>query len=228
MNRDIQLITLVERFPHLYDKTNKKYKDRMAIENSWPFISGEIQIPSTCTDDVPSTEESLQSLSDILSENTLAFVRQQTKSKALNTSTLQKPITSNTSTQRLISLNPSTQRPISSNSSTPERPITPNTSTPERPITPNTCTPERPITPNTSILKRSSQKRKQPSDIEEHLGNAVDIFKSFVTRKNIISTEDESLKYFCDSLYGDLTNLDKKDLISCKIEIMQIISRYTK
>ncbi|XP_029669947.1 uncharacterized protein LOC115239500, partial [Formica exsecta] len=207
MNRDIQLITLVERFPHLYDKTNKKYKDRMAIENSWSFISGEIQIPiadciarwsslrnrfskerakkipsgsatqtewplmkhlaflhsvvkkrrtfgniaiedesnsslelqnfdpyeenrlsnenndsmqyidyeyldnetGTCTDDVPSTEESLQSLSDILSENTLAFVRQQTKSKALNTSTLQKPITSNTSTQRLISLNPSTQ-----------------------------------------------------------------------------------------------------------------------
>ncbi|KAM0728572.1 hypothetical protein ACS0PU_004827 [Formica fusca] len=51
----------------------------------------------TCTD-VPSTEESLLSLSDILSKNTLALVRQQTKPKASNTSTLQDAITSNTST----------------------------------------------------------------------------------------------------------------------------------
>lgn len=170
----------------------------------------------TCTG-TPSTEESLQSLSDILSEDTLALVRQQTKAKTPNTSTQQRPITLNTSIP---------QRSVLSNTSISERPITSNTS--KQPTTPNESTPERPpITPNASILKKSSQKRKS-SDVEEQLGNAVDIFKSFVTHKNSVSTEDESLKYFCDSLYGDLKNLDKKDVISCKIEIMQIISKYTK
>jgi len=45
-NNDINLITLVERFPQLYDKSNKGFKDRMAVENAWLFISGELQIPS--------------------------------------------------------------------------------------------------------------------------------------------------------------------------------------
>jgi len=49
MNKDIELISLVERFPHLYDKNNAKYKDRTAVENSWLFISGELQIPSEYT-----------------------------------------------------------------------------------------------------------------------------------------------------------------------------------
>ncbi|KYM95098.1 hypothetical protein ALC62_14269 [Cyphomyrmex costatus] len=41
INRDIKLITLVERFPHLYDKSSAKYKDRTAVDNSWLFISGD-------------------------------------------------------------------------------------------------------------------------------------------------------------------------------------------
>lgn len=45
-NNDIKLINLVERFPQLYDKSNKHFKDRMAVENAWLFISGELQIPS--------------------------------------------------------------------------------------------------------------------------------------------------------------------------------------
>lgn len=46
MNKDIHLISLVERFPHLYDKKDAKYKDRTAVENSWLFISGELKISS--------------------------------------------------------------------------------------------------------------------------------------------------------------------------------------
>lgn len=49
MNKDIHLISLVERFPHLYNKNDAKYKDRTAIENSWLFITGELQIPSEYT-----------------------------------------------------------------------------------------------------------------------------------------------------------------------------------
>ncbi|XP_077260852.1 uncharacterized protein LOC143896733 [Temnothorax americanus] len=50
INKDIQLITLVERFPQLYDKKNVNYKDRIAMENAWLFISGELKIPvADCT-----------------------------------------------------------------------------------------------------------------------------------------------------------------------------------
>lgn len=48
-NKDIELISLVERFPHLYDKNDAKYKDRLAVENSWLFISGELQTSSEYT-----------------------------------------------------------------------------------------------------------------------------------------------------------------------------------
>lgn len=156
----------------------------------------------------------MQSLSDILSDDELAYVRQ--------TPTLERPITPNTSTP---------ERPITPSTSTPERLITLSTSTRERerPITPSISTPERLITPGISIPKKlTSQKRKQPSGVEEKLGNAVDILKNFVTQKNTTIAEDKSLKYFCDSLYGDLKNLNKKNLILCKMKIMQVISKYAK
>lgn len=82
------------------------------------------------------------------------------------------------------------------------------------------------ISQDRSIPKKcTGEKRKQLSNVEEQLGNAVDAFKSFVTHKNMVHAEDESLKYLCDSLYGDMKNLNKKDLIISKIKIMQIISR---
>lgn len=49
INKDLQLISLVEKFPHLYDKTSAKYKDRTAVDNSWLFISEELQVPSKYT-----------------------------------------------------------------------------------------------------------------------------------------------------------------------------------
>lgn len=107
-----------------------------------------------------------------------------------------------------------------------KRSRTPNTPTPERSVTPNESTPEQSVILDAPTPKR--QKKKQSLGIEEQLGDAVNIFKSFVTHSNTTNAEDESLKYFCDSLHGDLKNLSKKDLISCKIEIMQIISNYTK
>jgi len=46
LDKDIKLVTLVERFPQLYDKSNVNYKDRTAVENAWLFMSRELQIPS--------------------------------------------------------------------------------------------------------------------------------------------------------------------------------------
>ncbi|XP_025160984.1 uncharacterized protein LOC112588041 [Harpegnathos saltator] len=201
--------------------------------------------------DIPSREASLQSFSNILGDNTIAYLRQETKS---TTPISQEPVTS--TPQRLLTPNRSTpdrpnisipQRPVTPNTSTEERPVTSQISISQRPIIPNTSTADRPVTPKTSILQKSitpkasaakklitsntsipkrltSQNKKESPDIKEQLGNAVDVFKSFVTHKNTASAEDESLKYFCDSLYGDLKSVDKSDLISCKIEIMQIIS----
>ncbi|XP_024890839.1 uncharacterized protein LOC112466775 [Temnothorax curvispinosus] len=110
---------------------------------------------------------------------------------------------------------------LSKNTLVTERPTTPNVSTFKEIAIPRLSTPEKPTTHNTSTPNRFSLKRKF-SLVEEQLGNAVDVFKSYVTKKNTVHVEDESLKYFCDSLYGDLKILNKKDLISCKIDIMQV------
>lgn len=33
------LIDLVEKFPHLWDKRNLQFKDKITVENSWKTIS---------------------------------------------------------------------------------------------------------------------------------------------------------------------------------------------
>ncbi|XP_077275054.1 uncharacterized protein LOC143904331 [Temnothorax americanus] len=85
-------------------------------------------------------------------------------------------------------------------------------------------------------VKRSRSRSTTPTDkgssnkasIQVKMDEAVDIFKKFVTERNTLTAEDNSLKNFCNSIYADLKNLDNKNLIHCKIEIMQVIAKYTQ
>lgn len=85
-------------------------------------------------------------------------------------------------------------------------------------------------------VKRPRSRSTTPSDkgssnkasIQVKMNEAVDIFKKFVTERNTLTAEDDSLKHFCNSIYADLKNLDNRKLIHCKIEIMQVITKYTE
>lgn len=79
----------------------------------------------------------------------------------------------------------------------------------------------RSTTPND---KDSSTK----ASVQAKMNEAVDIFKQFVTERNTSTEEDNSLKNFCYSIYADLKNLDRKKLIHCKIEIMQVIAKHSE
>jgi len=85
-------------------------------------------------------------------------------------------------------------------------------------------------------VKRPRSRSTTPNDksslnkasVQAKMDEAVDIFKKFVTERNILTAEDNSLKNVCNSIYVDLKNLDNKKLIHCKIEIMQVIAKYTE
>ncbi|XP_036138237.1 transcription factor Adf-1-like [Monomorium pharaonis] len=89
-------------------------------------------------------------------------------------------------------------------------------------------------TTQSPAAKRSRSRSTTPSDkgssnkasFQAKMDEAVDIFQKFVTERNTLTAEDNSLKNFCNSIYADLKNLDNRQLIHCKIEIMQVIAKY--
>lgn len=91
-------------------------------------------------------------------------------------------------------------------------------------------------TTQSPVVKRSRSRSTTPNDkgssnkasVQAKMDEAVDIFKKFVTERNTLTAEDNSLKNFCNSIYADLKNLDNIKLIHCKIEIMQVIAKYSE
>ncbi len=53
------------------------------------------------------------------------------------------------------------------------------------------------------------------------------IFKSYSTER-VINTPDDALRNFCDSLYSDLRQVPRENLLRCKIEIMELIEKYLR
>jgi len=91
-------------------------------------------------------------------------------------------------------------------------------------------------TTQSPVVKRPRSRSTTPNDkdssnkasIQAKMDEAVDIFKKIVTERNTLTAEDNSLKNFCNSIYADLKNLDNKKLIHCKVEIMQVIAKYSE
>lgn len=91
-------------------------------------------------------------------------------------------------------------------------------------------------TTQSPAVKRRRSRSTTPNDkgpsnkasFQAKMDEAVDIFTKFVTERHTLTAEDNSLKNFCNSIYVDLKNLDNKNLIHCKIEIMQVIAKYSE
>ncbi|CAH0547300.1 unnamed protein product [Brassicogethes aeneus] len=242
---DEKIISLVETFPHLYDKKNVLYKDKVAVENLWKTIGKLLQ---TEVSDCQARWAALRAhfskeRSKVLVSGSCSGKPEWSLYKCLqflNTVVKRRRTFGNVANDEdTTSLeDPGTDDEISKEMDIPEATETEeifmfNTDTGMlEPITP-ADTPTRSTSRGLSTSRASSAQsavtstpRGKNCAIQGTLNKAVHVFESFVASKSTSSSSTSSVQSFCDSLVADLNRLPPPQLRLCKIETMKVLDNY--
>ncbi|KAF5303216.1 hypothetical protein FQR65_LT08296 [Abscondita terminalis] len=207
---DIKLITLVEKFPHLYDKSERLYKDKLAAQNSWQYIAKELHLSVIdCTNRWNSIRNRFSkerakampsgSAGDVKEWKLLKYLKflnkvvkkRKTFGNVMEITGLPETERESQPTQEITYLlDEDTAKILHENievnieDSDADEDFTPVLNSP---CTTRNCTAEKP----------NVRSKQTNVGIAEKLSDAVGTFQSFVATRTADTAEDDAIKHFC-------------------------------